>query len=116
MSVGRGLPPEPHPWGTLQWLAGSGAGNAEGVTVGRVTIEVGSGNPRHVHDNCEEVLYLLTGRLRHSLDEDVFELGEGDVIVVPAGVVHHAENVGDVLAEMVVVYSSGVREFRLADE
>jgi quercetin dioxygenase-like cupin family protein len=35
---------------------------------------------------------------------------------VPAGVVHHAENVGDVPAEMVVVYPSGVREFRLADE
>ena len=46
----------------------------------------------------------------------MFELGEGDVIVVPAGVVHHAENVGDVPAEMVVVYPSGVREFRLADE
>jgi quercetin dioxygenase-like cupin family protein len=116
VSVSRGLPPEPHPWGTLRWLAGSGAGNAEGVTLGVVTIEVGSANPRHVHDNCEEVLYLLSGRLRHSLGADLVELGEGDVIVVPAGVAHHADNIGDVPAEMVVVYSTGTRQFRLAEE
>ena len=84
--------------------------------MGRVVIAVGAANPRHIHDSCEEVLYLLRGALRHSLDNDVVELAAGDVLVARPGVVHHAENIGDVPAEMVVVYSSGTRDFRLAEE
>lgn len=106
---------ETHDWGTLHWLAGSQVGNAERITLGRVVIAVGAANPRHVHDGCEEVLYLLRGALRHSLGDEVVELVAGDVLVARPGVVHHAENIGDVPAEMVVVYSSGTRDFRIAE-
>ena len=90
------------PWGSLNWLASAQIGNAEGVTVGRVIIRAGRSNPRHSHTTCEEVLYLLRGRLRHSMGDASVMLEAGDTLTVAAHVVHHAVNVGDEDAEMIV--------------
>jgi quercetin dioxygenase-like cupin family protein len=99
------------PWGSLNWLASAALGNAEGVTVGHVVIHPGEANPRHHHTTCEEVLYLLRGRLRHSMGEETVILEAGDTLTVPAHVAHGAVNVGDEDAEMIVAYSSGERDF-----
>ena len=101
------------PWGSLNWLASAQIGNATGVTVGRVTIQPGQSNPQHSHTTCEEVLYLLRGRLRHSIGEEEVILESGDTLTVPAFVTHHATNIGDEDADMTVAYSSGERDFRL---
>lgn len=101
------------PWGSLRWIAGRDIGNAEGVIVGRVVIKAGRTNPKHSHPNCEEVLYLLHGRLEHTVGEEKVITEAGDVIVVPPGVPHVARNIGDEDADMIVAYSAGVREFRL---
>jgi quercetin dioxygenase-like cupin family protein len=99
------------PWGSLNWLASAGIGNAEGVTVGHVTIQAGCSNPRHSHTACEEVLVLLRGRLEHSIGDETVLLEAGDTLTVAAHVPHGAVNVGDEDAEMIVAYSSGVRDF-----
>jgi len=100
-------------WGSLCWLAGGKIGNAEGLTLGRVVIRKGMSNPRHSHPNCEEALYLLKGRLEHSIGDEKVVLEAGDTIVLDAGIPHDARNIGEEDADMVVAYSSGVREFRL---
>jgi quercetin dioxygenase-like cupin family protein/GNAT superfamily N-acetyltransferase len=99
-------------WGSLNWLASAQIGNAEGVTVGRVTIAPGHSNPRHSHTTCEEVLYLLSGRLEHWIGDGSVILEAGDTLTVPAHVPHYATNVGDQDAAMIVAYSSGSRDFR----
>jgi len=99
-------------WGSLRWLAGQTIGNAQGMVVGRVIIKKGQSNPRHSHPNCEEMLYLLRGRLEHTVGQQKVITEAGDVIVVPAGVPHVALNIGDEDADMIVAYSAGVREFR----
>lgn len=100
-------------WGSLNWLASAKIGNAEGVTVGRVTIRPGQANPRHSHSSCEEVLYLLAGRLEHWIGDESVILEPGDTLTVPAHVAHYAVNVGDGEADMIVAYSSGERDFQL---
>ena len=100
-------------WGSLCWLAGRKLGNADGVTVGRVTIKPGQSNPRHAHDTCEEVLYLLAGTLEHTMGDQRTIMRAGDTLVVAAGIPHNALNIGDVDADMIVAYSSGTRDFRL---
>ena len=100
-------------WGTLSWLANRQIGNAEGLTLGRVTIKAGQTNPRHRHPNCEEVLYLLKGRLRHTLGDMNFTMSAGDVITIAPGVFHNATCIGAEDAEMIVVYSQGTRGFEL---
>ncbi|HUV64275.1 MAG TPA: ThuA domain-containing protein [Sedimentisphaerales bacterium] len=98
-------------WGSLTWLAGKNIGNAEGLVLGRVTIKAGKSNPRHRHPNCEEVLYLLKGRLEHTLGDQTFTLSAGDTITVGPGVFHNATCIGNEDADMIVVYSEGIRGF-----
>jgi len=98
-------------FGTLTWLAGKNIGNAEGLTVGRVTIKAGKSNPRHRHPKSEEVLYLLKGRLEHTAGDQTFTLSEGDTITIAPGVFHNATCIGNEDADMIVVYSQGIRGF-----
>lgn len=103
-------------WGRLTWLASGAIGNVEGLTLGRVTIRRGEHNPRHCHRWCEETLYLMRGRLSHSLDDERHLMGPGDTLAIPPGVFHHAESIGDEDADMIVAYSSAQRDFVLEAE
>lgn len=89
----------------IKWLfSGQTAPGAE-QTLGYVVIEPGQKNPLHAHPNCEELLYLISGELDHSLDGAMYRLGPGDAIRVPAGARHDARCVGAEPAKMVVCYS-----------
>ncbi len=96
-------------WGSLRWVASRALGNANDITVGHVVIRQGRSNPLHSHSNCEEALYLLRGRLDHVFGSDHAILEAGDTLVIAPGVAHRATSIGDVDAEMIVVYSSGER-------
>lgn len=98
-------------WGSLNWLASKPIGNAEGVTLGRVIVHPGCANPRHLHHSSEEVLYLLRGRLEHTMGDDTVILEAGDTLVVGAHVPHQAVNIGEADAEMIVAYPTGLRDF-----
>ena len=98
-------------WGSLTWLANDELSQSR-ITIGRVVIRKGEQNPRHCHDSCEEVLYLLKGRLRHSVGDEAVEMVAGDTLTIGPGVMHHAVNIGDTDADMIVAYSSGRRDFR----
>jgi mannose-6-phosphate isomerase-like protein (cupin superfamily) len=100
-------------WGSLTWLASQQIGNADGLTLGFVVIKRGEANPRHAHFTCEEALYLLRGRLEHSIGDRKVIVEAKDTLTVPAGVFHNAVNIGEEDAEMIVVYSSGTRDFVL---
>jgi quercetin dioxygenase-like cupin family protein len=100
-----------HDWGSLHWLANAEIGNAAGLTLGRVVIRRGQSNPRHCHPTCEEVLYLLSGRLEHTLGDATFTLNPGDTLSIPAGVFHNAASTGEEDAEMIVAYSSAHRDY-----
>ena len=95
-------------WGSLTWLASAKLGNADELTVGRVIIKKGCNNPRHAH-TCEEVLYLLAGKLEHSAGDEVVTLNAGDTLTVGAGVFHNAVSVGEIDADMIVTYSDANR-------
>jgi quercetin dioxygenase-like cupin family protein len=100
-------------WGSLRWVANKDVGNVEGLTLGRVVIRKGQSNPRHCHRTCEEVLYLLAGKLEHTIGDDKVILEPGDALAIPPGVFHNAVSIGDVDADMIVAYSTGERDFVL---
>lgn len=110
MTLGRPVV-EPYPWGELSWFAGSAVGLSESVTLGRCVIRAGQQNQRHSHPNCEEVLALVSGTILHSLGDDRYEMHPGDTIAIPAGVPHHAVNVGVGDAVMTIAYPTAHREF-----
>ena len=80
------------------------------MTCGRVTISAGKANPRHRHPNCDEVLYLIRGRLEHTLGEALILLEAGDALSIPVGIAHNARSLGLEDAVMVVAYSTADRQ------
>jgi quercetin dioxygenase-like cupin family protein len=100
-------------WGALVWNAGSRIGPSSELTVGTCIIKPGHANSPHSHPNCEEVLRVESGAVRHTIDGTREEtLRPGDTIIVPRGLVHHARNIGDVDAVLTIAFSSAVREVK----
>lgn len=99
-------------WGHLSWLLGAGAEQIDGVeqTFGVVTINPGHRNPLHLHPNCEELLYVVTGTCDHLLGDDVYQLTPGSVIRVPRGVPHWARCTSEEPLTVVVSFSSPHRQ------
>lgn len=101
---------EPQTWGRLEWMVSGAIGNSDTLTVGKCFIRPGEHNPPHVHPNCDEVLHVVRGTIRHRVDDDYVEMGPGDTISIPTGSVHNAENVGEDEAEFVIVFSTSERQ------
>jgi len=101
---------EDMPWGRLIWRVSAERGNSQTMTVGECIIFPGEQNGRHVHPNCDEVLYVASGRIVHSADDDLTDMQTGDIISIPSGVVHNARNVGDEDAHLLISFSSAYRE------
>ena len=100
-----------HDWGSITWLVSGEIGNSTELTAGKVNIKKGYSNPRHAHYNCEEILYLLEGKLRHTIGDKEVVMDSGDVITVKPGIMHSAESIGKEDAVMIVAYSSAKRDF-----
>jgi quercetin dioxygenase-like cupin family protein len=59
----------------------------------RVDFAPGSAFPRHTHPG-EEIIYVIEGSLEYEIDGKPVKVKAGDVLFVPAGMVHAAKNVG----------------------
>lgn len=57
----------------------------------------------HVHDRSDLTVIILTGKVLMRLDDRSVELGPGDVIDIPRGVVHWARNLHPVASEAYLV-------------
>jgi quercetin dioxygenase-like cupin family protein len=59
----------------------------------RVEFEPGEVAPEHTHPG-EEIIYVLEGTLEYRIGGKTVTVKPGDVLFVPAGVVHSVKNVG----------------------
>ena len=59
----------------------------------RVDFDPGYVAPRHTHPG-EEIIYVIEGLLEYEIDGKTSKVKAGDVLFVPAGVVHTAKNLG----------------------
>ena len=62
----------------------------------------------HSHDGYEETIYGLEGVLSWTLDGRQTDVGPGEVLCIPRGVVHRFDNDHDVDAKMLAIVSPGV--------
>jgi quercetin dioxygenase-like cupin family protein/type 1 glutamine amidotransferase len=99
-----------YPWGELRWLTSAEMGNSRTMTTGVVRLKPGQSNPRHFHPNCDEVLHVISGRILHTMNDVSAEMGAGDTVSIPQGVLHNATNVGTEDAVLAISFSSAYRE------
>jgi quercetin dioxygenase-like cupin family protein len=93
-------------WGHLAWLVGAEEMPGAEQTFGVVTIQPAQRNPLHLHPNCEELLYVVSGECDHLLGDDLFHLTPGSVIRIPRGVKHWAKCTSDEPLVAVISFSA----------
>ena len=70
----------------------------------RIDFDPGAMFPRHSHPG-EEIIYVLKGWLEYQVGNDPpMRLRAGDVLFIPAGMIHTAKNVGDSSAAELATY------------
>ena len=80
-------------------------GGVKNVSMGMNITEVGSMIPDHVHDESEEVLFLISGRAKIVIEgEGEWEIGPETAFYSPRGIKHRVENIGDEPLKLVWVY------------
>lgn len=70
----------------------------ERMTVARIYFKDGFLVPQHSHDH-EQITQVVSGTLRFSFGEDrseSFDVGPGDVVVIPSNLPHEALAIGEV--------------------
>lgn len=68
--------------------------SGEGATLAWTTLEPGHTPRPHSH-HYEQIVYIVSGRARFSVGDEITELGPGGMLVVPPDVEHWAETIGD---------------------
>lgn len=57
------------------------------------------------HDHVEQTLYFHSGTGEALLNDEVYPVGPGDVVVVTPGTKHNFKNIGDVAIKIMTVYA-----------
>ncbi len=86
-------------------------GNASGGTVAVFEFDVPSGAKvpiAHSHDGYEETIYGLEGVLTLTVDGQKKEIGPGDALCIPRGVVHRFDNPHAADAKMLAIVTPGI--------
>jgi quercetin dioxygenase-like cupin family protein len=81
-------------------------------TAFEMRIAPGEGPPLHKHANEDETFYVIEGRLRFKLGEEIGQASEGSFVFVPRGTQHCFQNVGSEMARILVSFTpSGMEGF-----
>jgi quercetin dioxygenase-like cupin family protein len=86
-------------------------GDATGGSAALFEFDVAAGTPAppaHSHESWEETIYGVRGTLTWTVDGAATEVGPGEVLCIPRGVVHHFENLGAEAATQLAVVTPGV--------
>ena len=81
----------------------------------RFVMQPGGGLPRH-RNQIEHEQYVLSGRAKLGLGDEVIEVGQGDVVFVPAGVAHWYRAEGDVPFEILCLVPKGDDQLEILAE
>lgn len=84
------------------------------LTIGITYTAPGGAPPMHTHAG-EEAHVLLEGKILYALDDDIFSIEGPYIVNIPPMVPHSFMNLGDGLAEMVVIFPTNVWEYDVLD-
>jgi quercetin dioxygenase-like cupin family protein len=62
----------------------------------------------HSHDGFEETIYGVEGVLTWTVDGEPIDIGPGEALLLPRGVVHQFANNGDVDAKSLAIVTPGI--------
>ena len=81
----------------------------------KFSMQAGGGMPLHTN-TVEHEQYVLRGHARIGIGEAAHEVQAGDVVLIPAGVVHYYENIGDEPFEFLCIIPNKPDEIKIVGE
>lgn len=66
----------------------------DNVLIVRNVLQPGMDLNPHVHE-FDQIALIVDGHAKMTLDDEVYDMPAGSVLLIPAGITHHAEPVGD---------------------
>ena len=96
---------------TVEWLGATykfvltGEHTDGALSIVDSTCPVGSGPPRHVHQDAEETFVMLSGQCDFWLEGKIFSAIEGESILVPRGAEHSFRVTGSEPSRHLVILS-----------
>lgn len=79
---------------------------AEDITFGHSKFEPHTSiHKKHIHNNAEEIMYMLKGRGISGVDDNETEMKAGDTVWVPRSAVHWFYNPFDEPCEFLFIYT-----------
>ncbi len=99
-------PEEKHPWGSIRWLMTGKIDAGTAQSFGVVRINAGQQNTMHLHPNCEELFYVLSGSGETTVADQKVQLHPGDLIRIPANTFHQSTATGKEPLIAVISYNS----------
>ncbi len=78
------------------------AQEAPNFALRRFIMEPGGGMPRHTN-TVEHEQYVLTGKAKIGIADEVFEVKKGDVVFIPGNIPHWYQNIGDETFEFLCI-------------
>jgi len=84
------------------------------LTVGITYTAPGGAPPMHTHEG-EEAHVLLEGKILYALGDKIFTLTGPYIVNIPPMVPHSFQNLGDEVAELVVIFPTNVWEYDVLD-
>ena len=80
----------------------------------RFSMQKGGGMPAHTN-TVEHEQYVLRGRARIGIGSETYEVAAGNVVYIPAGVVHFYENLGDEPFEFLCIIPNADDKITIVD-
>lgn len=81
----------------------------------KFSMQAGGGMPLHTN-TVEHEQYVLRGHARMGIGDETHEVRAGDVVFIPAGVVHYYENIGAEPFEFLCVIPNKPDEIKVVGE
>jgi oxalate decarboxylase/phosphoglucose isomerase-like protein (cupin superfamily) len=83
-----------------------GAANSQG----EVIVNPGQGHARHLHEQADELIYVISGTGTQTVGDEEFPVTEGDTVYIPMGTLHSTLNTGWRTLRLLVTYTPGGEE------
>jgi len=96
---------------TMEWFMDDNIDTRAGISLAKMTVAIGATSELHHHTNCSETLHLLSGTIKQRIGNEWKRMNPGETCLIPIGALHQTRNVGTERAEMMIAYSSGLREY-----
>lgn len=86
----------------------------QNLTIGITYTAPGGAPPMHTHIG-EEAHVLLEGKIQYALGDEIFTMDAPYIVNIPPMVPHSFQNLGDQVAELVVIFPTNVWEYDVLD-